>query len=317
MDESSQSESATGKGATWDILGFGAIAVDDLLYLDAFPAPDSKARVRARERHAGGLCATALVAAARLGSKCAFAGVLGQDELSRFSIGELEKAGVNVSQVLVEENARPSHSTILVEMQHQTRTILSFNGGVTPYPSEKITPQVLAGVRVVFLDHTTGASGTAITSAARELAVPTVADIERMAAGVENWIELVDHLIIGEKLAREFSGRNRASEAARRIGRGRPLAVVTRGERGSVACGRETDGQVLELPAFKVEAVDTTGCGDVFHGAYASELARGSDVLTRLRIASAVAAMKAMHRGGRGGLPDREAALELVRQHAL
>jgi sugar/nucleoside kinase (ribokinase family) len=139
-----------GTKATWDILGFGAVAVDDLIYLDAFPAPDSKARVRERERHGGGLCATALVAAARLGSKCAYAGVLGDDELSRFSIEELEKAGVDVSQVLGSESARPNHATILVEMKHKTRTILSDNRGVTPFPFDEITSQVLGAVRVVF-----------------------------------------------------------------------------------------------------------------------------------------------------------------------
>jgi ribokinase len=146
------------------------------------------------------------------------------------------------------------------------------------------------------------------------LGVPTVADIERMAPWVENWIERVDHLIISQKMALELTGKASASKAAQQMGSKRALAVVTRGERGSVACGGETAMQVLEVPAFPVEAIDTTGCGDVFHGAYASELARGSDVLTRLRIASAVAAIKAQHRGGRGGLPTREQAMATVLQ---
>lgn len=296
---------------TWDILGFGAVAVDDLVYLDAFPQPDSKVRVLHRERHPGGLCATALVAAARLGSRCAFAGVLGEDELSRFSLGELRRQGVDTSQVLVDEAARPNHSTILVESQRQTRTILSFAGGVTSFPATKITPQVLERARVAFLDHTT--SGGAIVWAARQAGVPTVADIERLAEGVQEWIGSVDHLIIGEKLARELSGQGNALKSARWLGGGRALAVVTRGERGSVACGLETSGQVLEVPAFEVQAIDTTGCGDVFHGAYASELARGSDVITRLKVASAVAAIKARHRGGRGGLPNREQALVFMK----
>lgn len=311
-EESPTSASAASAGATWDILGFGAVAVDDLVYLDAFPQPDSKVRVRARERHGGGLCATALVAAARLGARCAYSGVLGIDELSRFSLDELRREGIDVSQVLEDSQARPAHSTILVEAERGTRTILSFNQNVTPYPPERITPQVLVGARVVFLDHTTAHSGSAIISAARQAKIPTVADIERMAPGVETWIGRVDHLIIGQKMALELTGHANAAKAARQLRNGRAMAIVTRGERGSVACGRETEGQVLEVAAFEVEAVDTTGCGDVFHGAYAAELAHGSDVETRLQIASAVAAMKARHRGGRGGLPNREAALKIV-----
>jgi ribokinase len=298
------------KDATWDILGFGAVAVDDLVYLDAFPSPDSKSRVRARERHGGGLCATALVAAARLGARCAYAGVLGNEELSRFSLDELSRENIDVSQVLVDESARPHHSTILVEAQNQTRTILSFDAGVTPFPPHQITPQVLERARVVFLDHTT--RGASIIKAARSANVPTVADVERMAPGVEDWISGVNHLIIGEKLAQQLTGENEASKAVQALGESRTLAIVTCGERGSVACGLETQRQVLATPAFAVSAIDTTGCGDVFHGAYAAELARGSDVATRLRVASAVAAMKARFRGGRGGLPSREEALRFA-----
>ncbi len=304
MNQSSRTEVAT-----WDILGLGAVAVDDLVYLDAFPQPDSKARVRLRERHAGGLCATALAAAARLGSRCAYLGVLGDDELSRFSLAELRRAGVDVSQVLAAAGARPHHSTILVEAQHKTRTILSFDDGVTPFPSAQITPQILQRARVIFLDH--GTRGAAITSAARAANVPTVADIERIAPGVEEWIGRVDHLIVGENLARQLTGHSSALKSVRQLAQGRALAVVTRGDRGCVACGHETELQVLELPAFAVEAIDTTGCGDVFHGAYAAELARGSGVPLRLKIASAAAAIKARHRGGRGGLPSREQALAL------
>ena len=83
--------------------------------------------------------------------------------------------------------------------------------------------------------------------------------------------------------------------------------MVTRGENGlrRVRC-RKTARQVLAVPAYNVNVVDTTGCGDVFHGAYAAELARGSDVETRLQIASALAAHKAQYRGGRGGLLARD-----------
>lgn len=311
MNESSETEDATAD-ATWDILGFGAVAVDDLLYLDAFPAPDSKVRVRSRERHGGGLCATALVAASKLGARCAFVGVLGNDELSRFSLDELKNAGVDVSQVLARPAARPRHSTILIESQHQTRTVLSSDEGAFAFPPERVTSQVLARAHVLFLDHTTDEAGLVAAIIARELKIPIVADIERLdTLRMLRWIPMADHLIVGEKLARELSNELDVEDVARDLGRERALAVVTRGAGGSVACGQETNGQVLVVPAFEVEAVDTTGCGDVFHGAYAAELARGSEVLARLKMASAVAAIKSQHRGGRGGLPTRDEALAL------
>jgi sulfofructose kinase len=296
--------------ATWDILGWGAVAVDDVVTLDGFPAPDSKMRVLGRERHGGGLCATALCAASKLGARCAFAGVLGRDELSLFSLRELRKFGVDTSQVLEDSAARPRHATILVDRTQGTRAILSDSANSLPFPPEKIDPQVLAQARVLFLDHTVGPTGAVVAQIAREIGVPIVADIERPEAPhVDEWLPLVSHLIVGIGVAREMTGRESIHDAARELGEGRSLAVVTDGPNGCAACGEETQRQVLALPAFRVEAVDTTGCGDVFHGAYASELARGSSVQTRLRIASAAAAIKARHKGGRGGLPTRKETL--------
>src|SRR5262245_3177371 len=108
----------------WDVLGIGCVAVDDLLYLDDFPLHDTKVRVRMRQRQCGGLTATALVAAARLGASCAFAGVLGDDENSRFVLDTLRGEGIDIGPVVYRAGARPIHSTILVESGQQTRTIL-------------------------------------------------------------------------------------------------------------------------------------------------------------------------------------------------
>ena len=293
---------------TWDVLGFGAIAVDDFLYVDEYPAPDTKVRVQSRERHGGGLCATALIAAAKLGARCAFAGVLDTDELSQFSLRELKKYGLDCSQVLAARDARPAHSTIIVD-ENGTRTIFSDSSGLTPFPKSHITAHLLQNARVVFLDHTASENGALITSIAQAHSVPSVADIERNAPHLGDWIEAVDHLIVSEKFAREWTQSTNAIIAVQNLGESRRLAVVTCGENGCVACGEETSQQVLAVPAYRVNVVDTTGCGDVFHGAYAAELARGSDLETRLQIASALAAHKAQFRGGCGGLLMRDEIL--------
>ncbi len=297
----------------WDVLGFGAIAVDDFLYVDNYPAPDSKTRVQRRERHGGGLCATALIAAAKLGARCTFAGALGDDEWSQFSTAELEKSGVDCSQVLAAPNARPAHSTIIVDNLGR-RTILSDSSGLMPFPQAQITADWLQRARVIFLDHTASENGALIASIAQTLHIPIIADIERDAPNLESWIDRVDHLIVGENFAREWTQSADAETAVQRLGAARKLAVVTLGENGCVACGAETSRQVLAVPTYRVNVVDTTGCGDVFHGAYAAELARGSAVETRLKIASALAAHKAQFRGGRGGLLERDELLCWMQQ---
>src|SRR5215213_6532678 len=99
----------------FDVLGLGCAAVDDILYVEQYPPADAKIHVLRRERHCGGLTATALVAAARLGARCAFAGTLGKDEPSEFVLNALKEEGVDVRHAIHRSNAGPVQSTIIVD----------------------------------------------------------------------------------------------------------------------------------------------------------------------------------------------------------
>ncbi len=110
--------------ANIDILGLGCTAIDELLYVDAYPAPDGKVQVRHRQRQCGGLTATALVAAARMGCRCAYAGTLGNSELSQFVIDRLGDEGIDTACVCRRADAQPVRSVIIVDENRQTRAIL-------------------------------------------------------------------------------------------------------------------------------------------------------------------------------------------------
>src|SRR5262245_38306855 len=108
-----------------DVLGLGAVAVDELIFVPQYPVPDAKVRVERVERQCGGLTATALVTAARLGSTSAYAGVLGTDDLSEFAIASLDSEKVDLSQMRRESAARPIHSFIVVDTKRATRNIFA------------------------------------------------------------------------------------------------------------------------------------------------------------------------------------------------
>lgn len=291
---------------SFDVLGLGAVAVDDLIFVDEYPAPDSKVRVREALREGGGLCGTALVAAARLGARCAYLGVLGGDELSQFTRKQLENEGIDCSGVLFADDARPHHSTIIVDRARDTRTIFSDERGTREVPDTHISLESVGRARVLFVDHTTPIAGQRAAHIARTMGIPVVADIERLSSSaIHALLPLVDHLLIGLKLGRELTGESAPDEIAKLLVRNRNVAVVTDGERGCWACCAQEAHEVLWTPAFAVEVVDTTGCGDVFHGAYAACLARNEPLMRRLQTASACAALKARQPGGRRGIPDR------------
>jgi sugar/nucleoside kinase (ribokinase family) len=105
----------------------------------------------------------------------------------------------------------------------------------------------------------------------------------------------VDHLILSEEFACPLTGRKDPSAAALALWRpGRAAAIVTCGKNGCWCVAEETGGKPRRYPAFPVRAANTSGCGDVFHGAYAFRLARGDSLEERIRFASAAAAVRAV-----------------------
>jgi sulfofructose kinase len=289
----------------WDLLGCGAVAVDDLLYVDRFPEPDSKVPVRSEQRQGGGLTATALVAASRLGASTAFLAVLDDDELSRFSVQELEREGVDCSPIVYRDGARPFHSRIIVDLATGGRTIIYSAVGVTyPQPGD-FSEEMIRSCRVLFLDQHGAPVGPHVIEAARAYGVPVVCDIERIIdRTTETLLERADHLIIGVALGRQVAPRDDPAEIVAALTRPeRACCAVTAGAQG--CWYSEGGGPVRHFPAFEVRTVDTTGCGDVFHGAYAASIARGEGVDRAIQVATAAAGLKATQPGGRAGIPDR------------
>lgn len=292
-----------------DVLGLGAVAVDDLLYVDEYPPPDQKVRVGRRLRQCGGLTGTALVAAARLGARCAYAGVLGEEELSQFVIEALTREGIDLEHRVRRADARPAHSTIIVDQTHETRTIFCSLGGSIGADPDLPEPELIRSSRVLLIDHH-GLEGTLrAVRIARASGVHIVADFERNPGPpFEEILALVDHLILSERFARELTGQSDpASSAARLWTPGRKAVVVTCGSAGCWLRFETRDDRPRHHPAFPVNVVDTTGCGDVFHGAYAAGLAEGKNIEECIRLASAAAALKATRYGGQDGIPRREA----------
>lgn len=290
----------------FDVLGLGYTAVDDLLYVATYPPPDAKAQVLRRERQCGGLTATALVAAARLGATCAYAGVLGRDELSAFVTDCLVREGIDLEHVVDHPTARPIHSTVVVDIRHQTRAIFYDLQGVIGVDTERPAEEVIRAARVLFVDPCGIPGMTRAARIARDHAIPVVADIEGdVSPPLADLLALVDHLIVSREIAMTITGEQDPARAVRALWKDdRAAVIVTCGRDGGWYLAADGPGAPQHYPAYTVETVDTTGCGDVFHGAYSAALARGVDMPERVCLAAAAAALKATQPGGQAGIPS-------------
>lgn len=292
-----------------DVLGLGAVAVDDLLYVDRYPEAESKIRVRRRERQCGGQTGTALVAAARFGVRASYAGLLGEEEFSREVIANFTREGIETRWAPVSAAAHPAHSTIIVDETAKTRTVFaSVEGelGAAPFGP---TESVIRASQVLLIDHHGVAGNLRAARIACEVGRPVVADFERPAEPpFDELLQLVDHLIVSARFATQVTGKSDPAEAVAALGSdSRQLAAVTCGAAGCFYSVGDEPGKVHHQPAFDVEVADTTGCGDVFHGVYAAALSQAMAPEECLRLAGAAAALKAAQRGGQAGIPTREA----------
>jgi sulfofructose kinase len=302
--------------STIDILGLGYTAVDDLLYFDAYPQPDTKLKVQRRERQCGGLAATALVAAARMGCRCAYAGTLGDDDHSQFVLRRFSEEGIDITHVRRLPDAGPVRSTIIVDQIRQTRTILyDLNGVVGPdasWPPE----DVIRSARALLIDNCGVPGMIRAARIAREAGIPVVADFENATdPQFPELLALADHLILSRDFAAKISGKQDPASAALAFwGSGRKTVVVTCGKDGSWYASSGAPETPCHEPALTVDVIDTTGCGDVFHGAYAAALVCGQSTRDAVRFASVAAGLKATHRGGQAGIPTRAAVETRVAQ---
>ena len=296
-----------------DVLGLGIVTVDDFLYVPAYPAADAKVRVSRRLRQCGGLTGTALVAAVRQGACAAYAGCLGDDELSDFIRENFKAEGIDISHIDRERKSRPIHSTIVVDESAGTRAIFFQMPDDLAFGGEWPPVSVVRSSRVLFIDHYDADRTLRAATIARERGIPVVADFERdEGPRFDELLAVADHLILSRAFAAKITGE---SDPRRMIDHlrcaSRSAIIITCGDEG--CWHAERIGGAQHRPAFRVKAVDTTGCGDVFHGAYAASLARGEPIERRVAVASAAAAIKAKSSGGQAGIPTL-AEVEFVLQ---
>jgi sulfofructose kinase len=127
------------------------------------------------------------------------------------------------------------------------------------------------------------------------------ADVDTVVPGVDELLRAVDFPIVSSQFAeRRFGGPEEALRGLAELGARFP--VVTLGERGAVG---GAGGERLASPAFAVPVRDTTGAGDVFHGAFIVAVLEGAGAAQALRIANGAAAMNCRALGAQGGLPTR------------
>ncbi|EIF8580330.1 sugar kinase [Salmonella enterica] len=281
----------------------GITVMDRIYYVEGLPTEGGKYVAKRYTEVGGGPAATAAVAAAKLGAQVDFIGRVGDDDTGNSLLAELESLGVNTLYTRRYTQAMSSQSAIMVDAKGE-RIIVN-------YPSPDLLPDAgwlndidFSQWDVVLADVRWHDGAKQAFTLARQAGVMTVLDGDITPQDISELVALSDHAAFSEPGLARLTGMSEAIDALKKA------QMLTNGHvyvtRGSEGCNWLEKAAVRHQPGFTVEVVDTTGAGDVFHGALAFGLASGYAIEEAVRFASGVAALKCTRPGSRAGIPDCE-----------
>jgi sugar/nucleoside kinase (ribokinase family) len=299
----------------YDVLGAGIAAVDDLIYVADFPPVDCKIPVHGSIRQGGGPACTAIASAGSLGGSAAYVARFGDDDLSKYIESALKRRGVDISHIVHDPAGGPYHSIIVVDSSGH-RNVFYDPALYRVITADDLPDTLIQSAKIILLDHITEPSLIAVAEKVRKLGVPIIGDIEGRSESSMSLAALTDYLIVPKAFAVWASGAPDPQDACAFLARTQRLAsVVTDGAEGCYF-STKADSAVRHFPAFQVDAFDTNGCGDTFHGAFALAVARNLEVEEAITFASAAAALKALAGGGKrrgwNALPTLDEVLQFL-----
>lgn len=287
------------------IVGIGACVMDTLVGVPTYPEEDTKMKAAWVKDGGGGPVATGLTAAARLGIPAGYIGVLADDYSGVFLKRDFEKYGVDVSNVEIKRGFRSFTSTVWLSVKDATRTCVFDRGNLPDLVLDREAEEAISEAEILMIDGNEMEAAQRGCHVARERGTKVLYDCGGLYQDVESLLALTDIMIPSAEFAVGHTGCTSLLDAARKLYEMyRPeVVVVTRGEEG---CILYDGSDVVCYPAFLVKAVDTNGCGDVFHGAFAAGVVKGLAYGECCIYASAVSAIKCTGVGARESVPDSE-----------
>ncbi len=283
------------------VIGLGQCSLDILGQVDKYPALDEKAEMNSLLVQGGGPVATALVTLSRLSVPVAIVGAVGDDDFGRQIREGLFQERVDCTYLSQSPHSSSQVAFVTVDAQGH-RNIFWHRGAALPVVPKQLPSLLTDSVRVLHLDGLHLETAIAAAKLARRQAVTSVLDAGTLRPGIEGLLPFIDHLVVSEKFSRQFLGRDDPEAAIQGLlGYGSVVVTVTMGRSGSLSAGKGV--LPFHQPAFAVEAIDTTGCGDVFHGGYIYGLLQDWPIERSVRFAAACAALKTRALGGRTAIP--------------
>jgi len=282
------------------VFGIGQCSLDYIGLIPAYPPPDVKCEFSNLVIQCGGPVATALVALQRWGLDGYMAGVVGNDDFGENITSSLKGEGIDTGGIQIRNHERSQFAFIVSEPSSARRTIFWQRPTGQPLQPEEINTSMLLKSSALHIDGLFPEASLFACGKAREANIPVILDAGTLRDGMLNLAKLSDCVITSEKFSEAFAGT--PEQTCRQIADlGVRFTGVTLGAKGYIAL---IDGRFIRKEAYPVKAVDTTGCGDVFHAGLTYGIVRGWNAEKSLDLGAWAASLVSTQMGGRRGIPS-------------
>ncbi len=291
-------------GRRFQVVGLGSNAVDWIVVLAKYPSHGGKSRIEQRMQLGGGPAATSLAVCGRYGLQTRYIGRVGDDDLGRFSLQDLARERIDISCVDVVSGAFSQYAVILVDRASGERTVLWDRDPRLLYNPGELKKEWIVDAQILHLDGVDLPACILAAGWARQAGMKVSLDIDQMQSGVEELLRLTDFAIPSQDFVMELSPDGDWRRGLLQLGRlTQGFVATTRGKDGVAVL---YEGDLIEVPGFSGAVVDTTGAGDVFHGAFIYALFQDWTVLNCVQFANAAAFRACVRYGARASIPELE-----------
>ncbi len=294
-----------------DVLCVGMATYDLTFTVNRHPYSDEKIFASNYLECGGGPAANASVTVSRLGGKAAYAGYLGNDIFGQIHYNELIKDNINCDYIL--RNTFPTRLSIILAKPNGDRAVVTYQKNTPFLKKNKIlTDLAIIKPKTILFDGYEPEISVFLAKKAKSLKIKTILDAGSVHKGTLNLLPYTDYLVCSEKFAKSHIPSKDLDEILNELNKICKNVIITLGKNGLIWKTDESSG---ELKAYKVNAIDTTGAGDTFHGAFALGIANNKNLIENLMYSNAAAALCCTKIGARIGIPKHKEVENFIKKN--
>ncbi len=294
------------------VIGLGLCALDYSFVVEKYPRLDEKIDALSFSRQGGGPVSTALCTLSKFGVKSSFIGKCGADSDGQTIKQDLKRFGVETRKLILDHDSRTPRAFIIIDKESGKRTVILDRTETSVLSPDELDLNFIRKADYLLIDGRDVETSATAASLVKKAGGEVIIDAGSPRKNIGDLLAHVDHLVASNRFSLDFTQEVDPGKAALKLAHmGFKTVVITSGRQGCV--GATPDGYLYQQDAYDVKVVDTTGAGDVFHGAYIYGLTRGWELAEILEFASAAAALKCTRIGGRRGIPELEDVMALVK----